>query len=194
MKSSGGQFRYYVWDAPLILIQIAALQAIFYFTVVLLASLVAKAINGRVSLDLVLDFHELETWQLYPVFAINAAVMYVPVPSFLPLNLRSLSVARAGLWRYGSLWGAPNRYSRHTQYKPKCTHPHMPVCQCLDFACTAHVLHVCACWYYGGFPWSAGWWVLNGICVAISTVTSEYICLHANMDAIEIAGTKLGAK
>ena len=60
--------------------------------------------------------------------------------------------------------------------------------QCLDFAATAHFLHLLICWLYNSqFPTTVSWWLLNGACVTIMCVYGEYLCLRTELQAIPLS-------
>nr|CAG4635775.1 EOG090X0FH3 [Artemia franciscana] len=60
---------------------------------------------------------------------------------------------------------------------------------CLDFSTTIHILHLLFCWHYSGFfPKTATWWITNILCVAITCVCAEFLCLRSEMKAIPIGG------
>lgn len=60
--------------------------------------------------------------------------------------------------------------------------------QCLDFAATAHFLHLVICWHYNShFPASLSWWLLNAACVTIMCVYGEYLCLRTELQAIPLS-------
>lgn len=42
---------------------------------------------------------------------------------------------------------------------------------CMDFACTAHCIHLICCWVYNGtYPTSFSWWCLNLVSLSIMCV------------------------
>lgn len=60
--------------------------------------------------------------------------------------------------------------------------------QCLDFAATAHFLHLLICWLYNShFPTTVSWWLLNAACVTIMCVYGEYLCLKTELQAIPLS-------
>ncbi|CAL1532349.1 unnamed protein product [Lymnaea stagnalis] len=64
--------------------------------------------------------------------------------------------------------------------------------QCLDFTATVHVFHFIFCWIYFGYvPVTFWWWVTNIVCVALTTVTAEFLCMRSEMKAIPVG---MGAK
>ena len=56
--------------------------------------------------------------------------------------------------------------------------------KCLDFAATVYILHLAACWWYGGFPWEWRWWVANGLALTIAAVSGEWLCFRKDMREI----------
>jgi len=58
---------------------------------------------------------------------------------------------------------------------------------CLDFTCTIHLLHVLACWYYSGaFATSLSWWFINLVCLTLTCVCSEFLCMRTELRAIPV--------
>ena len=68
-------FRHALWDPPLILAQIAAVQACFYATLGALLAAGARAFGGAASLGLVFSFRALDAWQVVPAFLLNSLAM-----------------------------------------------------------------------------------------------------------------------
>ncbi|KAG8188885.1 hypothetical protein JTE90_014945 [Oedothorax gibbosus] len=59
---------------------------------------------------------------------------------------------------------------------------------CLDYSVTTHVLHLLGCWAYSGhFPSSLTWWLLNVVCVTITCVCGEFLCMRTEMRAIPLS-------
>ncbi|CAG0918916.1 unnamed protein product [Notodromas monacha] len=59
--------------------------------------------------------------------------------------------------------------------------------QCLDFAVTVHLFHFLACWVYNGaLSNSLTWWLLQIICVAITCVCGEFLCMRTELAAIPV--------
>lgn len=58
--------------------------------------------------------------------------------------------------------------------------------QCLDFAATAHLIHLVNCSIYEGFPTSASWWFLNLTCMALMAVIGEFVCMRTELKAIPV--------
>lgn len=57
---------------------------------------------------------------------------------------------------------------------------------CLDFAATAHALHLCGCVLYDGFPKSWEWWFVNLACVALMALLGEYLCMRRELRDIPL--------
>lgn len=45
--------------------------------------------------------------------------------------------------------------------------------KCLDFAATAHLLHLAACAMYGGFPGTWEWWTVNVLSLVVMVLCGE---------------------
>ncbi|GLV36454.1 Sys1 golgi trafficking protein [Carabus blaptoides fortunei] len=59
--------------------------------------------------------------------------------------------------------------------------------QCLDFSCTWHFIHLIVCWFYNGsFPTTVSWWLLNLVCVTLTCVCAEFLCLRTELQAIPL--------
>ncbi|XP_078365074.1 protein SYS1 homolog [Oculina patagonica] len=58
--------------------------------------------------------------------------------------------------------------------------------QCLDFAATAHVVHLVFCCIYAGFPKWWTWWLLNLACMALMAVMGEFVCMRTELKAIPV--------
>ncbi|PRD31860.1 UNVERIFIED_CONTAM: Sys1 [Trichonephila clavipes] len=59
---------------------------------------------------------------------------------------------------------------------------------CLDFTVTAHLIHLCLCWWYSSaFPSTFSWWLLNIICVTVTCVCAEFLCMRTEMKAIPLS-------
>ncbi|XP_065064433.1 protein SYS1 homolog [Rhopilema esculentum] len=59
--------------------------------------------------------------------------------------------------------------------------------QCLDFAFTAHFIHFLICWTVIGFPKNWVWWLINVVCITLTSVIGEYLCMRYEMKAIPIS-------
>ncbi|XP_035718209.1 protein SYS1 homolog [Vespa mandarinia] len=60
--------------------------------------------------------------------------------------------------------------------------------QCMDFACTAHLIHLCCCWAYNAsFPTSFSWWSLNIVSLSIMCVCGEFLCMRTELQAIPLS-------
>nr|CAG4645868.1 EOG090X0FH3 [Lynceus sp. MCZ IZ 141354] len=61
---------------------------------------------------------------------------------------------------------------------------------CLDFTVTAHFVHVIICFFYNSaLATNASWWVLQLVCVVITCVLGEFLCLRSEMKAIPLGLT-----
>ncbi|XP_014250158.1 protein SYS1 homolog isoform X2 [Cimex lectularius] len=59
---------------------------------------------------------------------------------------------------------------------------------CLDFAATAHLIHMILCWIYNGyFPTSLPWWLLNITDASIMCAFGEYLCRGTELKAIPLS-------
>uniref|UniRef100_A0A1I8A4W2 Protein SYS1 homolog n=1 Tax=Steinernema glaseri TaxID=37863 RepID=A0A1I8A4W2_9BILA len=60
--------------------------------------------------------------------------------------------------------------------------------QCLDFVCTIHFWHLLAVICYArAFPTQISWWLLQLICIVISTVLGEYLCMRVETREIPLS-------
>ncbi|XP_068695081.1 protein SYS1 homolog [Montipora foliosa] len=59
--------------------------------------------------------------------------------------------------------------------------------QCLDFAATAHFIHLIICAIYSGFPSTLTWWLLNITCMALMAVIGEFACMRTELKAIPVS-------
>lgn len=58
---------------------------------------------------------------------------------------------------------------------------------CLDYASTIHCLHLLFSWMImGRFPWSLSWWMINVICLTITCVCGEFLCMRTEMKTIPL--------
>ena len=58
--------------------------------------------------------------------------------------------------------------------------------KCLDFAATWHILHMCACTLYDGWPEGWEWWVANIGGATAMTLLGEYLCMRHEMREIPL--------
>lgn len=59
--------------------------------------------------------------------------------------------------------------------------------QCMDFACTAHLIHLVCCWIYNGsFPTTFSWWCLNIVTTTLMCVWGEFLCMKTELKAIPL--------
>ena len=60
--------------------------------------------------------------------------------------------------------------------------------QCLDFAATAHFIHLVLCSFFtGGVPAAPSWWIAQVLCIALTTVLGEYLCMRTELKAIPVS-------
>jgi len=57
---------------------------------------------------------------------------------------------------------------------------------CLDFTVTAHVFHILLTSAFGGLPRSIAWWLLNGACLLLIAISSEYLCMRYELKDIKL--------
>lgn len=58
---------------------------------------------------------------------------------------------------------------------------------CLDYSATIHTIHLLFCWIFtGSFPFSFSWWILNSICIGITCVCGEFLCMKTEMKSIPL--------
>ena len=62
--------------------------------------------------------------------------------------------------------------------------------KCLDFAATAHILHLCLCYLYAGFPDTWEWWVVNLLSLLAMSLMGEYLCMRREMQDILLVPTR----
>lgn len=58
--------------------------------------------------------------------------------------------------------------------------------KCLDFAATAHILHLLGCAMYDGFPESWEWWVVTLASLIVMALLGEYLCMRREMRDIPL--------
>ncbi|KAK0425134.1 hypothetical protein QR680_009051 [Steinernema hermaphroditum] len=60
--------------------------------------------------------------------------------------------------------------------------------QCLDFVCTIHFWHLVAVICYAwAFPTQISWWIVQLICIVVSTVLGEYLCMRIETREIPLS-------
>ena len=62
--------------------------------------------------------------------------------------------------------------------------------QCLDFSITLYFLHLVVCVLYSGIPHSWAWWLTNVVCLIITAVFGEYLCMRTELAAIPVGGSQ----
>ena len=58
--------------------------------------------------------------------------------------------------------------------------------KCLDFASTAHFVHLCCCTMYDGLPSSWEWWAVNFMSLIVMSLLGEYLCMRREMRDIPL--------
>ena len=58
--------------------------------------------------------------------------------------------------------------------------------KCLDFASTAHFVHLCFCTMYDGLPSSWEWWAVNFMSLIVMSLLGEYLCMRREMRDIPL--------
>jgi hypothetical protein len=64
--------------------------------------------------------------------------------------------------------------------------------KCLDFAATAHLLHLWCCYQYAGIPSSWEWWAVNLMSLVLMALLSEFLCMRRELQDIPLF-TSLGS-
>ena len=62
--------------------------------------------------------------------------------------------------------------------------------KCLDFAATFHILHLCGCYLYAGFPGTWEWWIVNAVAMVAMSLLGEYLCMRREMQEILLLPTR----
>ena len=57
----------------------------------------------------------------------------------------------------------------------------------LDFAFTAHTIHLVLCVCFYGFPSNWEWWVLSGVSLTLEAVVGEYLCMRQELREIRVS-------
>jgi len=59
---------------------------------------------------------------------------------------------------------------------------------CLDFSCTAHLLHLVAClWWNVSLPGTLTWWCINLVCLTTMCVSGEFLCMRTELRTIPVS-------
>uniref|UniRef100_A0A7S0HYH8 Protein SYS1 homolog n=1 Tax=Phaeocystis antarctica TaxID=33657 RepID=A0A7S0HYH8_9EUKA len=66
--------------------------------------------------------------------------------------------------------------------------------KCLDFTTTAHILHLCFCVMYDGFPASWEWWAVNLMSLIMMALLGEYLCMRRELQDIPLFGSSVRRK
>ncbi|TKR93557.1 hypothetical protein L596_007984 [Steinernema carpocapsae] len=60
--------------------------------------------------------------------------------------------------------------------------------QCLDFVCTVHFWHLIVVVFYArSFPTQISWWILQFVCITMSTVFGEFLCMRIETREIPVS-------
>merc|ERR1711941_88325 len=59
---------------------------------------------------------------------------------------------------------------------------------CLDFTCTLYFLHALIGWYYCGKLVTFSSFIIQIICISISAIVGEYLCMRSELRAIPLLG------
>lgn len=58
---------------------------------------------------------------------------------------------------------------------------------CLDFSSTTYFFHLLICWFYNGhFPTTFSWWFLNVVCLTLTCVYAEFLCMKTELKTIPL--------
>jgi hypothetical protein len=63
--------------------------------------------------------------------------------------------------------------------------------KCLDFTVTLYLIHLILCCLYTGFPTSFLWWFVYVICVVVTALLGEWLCMRRELKDIPIRSTRL---
>ena len=66
--------------------------------------------------------------------------------------------------------------------------------KCLDFAATAHLLHLFCCIVYGGWPIAWEWWAVNIMCLVLMALLGEFLCMRRELQDVPLFGSRGGRK
>jgi hypothetical protein len=58
--------------------------------------------------------------------------------------------------------------------------------KCLDFGVTLFLIHLGACWVYGGFPTVLDWWIVHVLGMILTVLLGEYLCSRKEMEDIPL--------
>ncbi|CDW52915.1 SYS1 domain containing protein [Trichuris trichiura] len=60
--------------------------------------------------------------------------------------------------------------------------------QCLDFSFTVYFFHFLLCLVRGGaIPTAVSWWLMQFLCVTVTTVLAEYMCMRVELQDIPLS-------
>jgi len=63
--------------------------------------------------------------------------------------------------------------------------------KCLDFTVTLYIIHLILCTLYNGFPISFLWWFIYLLCVVVTALLGEWLCMRREMKDIPMRSTRL---
>uniref|UniRef100_A0A915I9N5 Protein SYS1 homolog n=1 Tax=Romanomermis culicivorax TaxID=13658 RepID=A0A915I9N5_ROMCU len=163
-------FRSSVWDPFTIIVQIIALQFIFYSSLSLLFVLVDYMMDANRSLDQIFR-HDVNCQRQR--FERQKNYIYI-FNEFIFVSMLCFGEPKNFKCYFFSAFGLLNIVRRAKS--------------CLDFATTIVFWHLIFCWFYtNNFPLTFVWWLLQFICIATSTVLGEYLCMKQEMKAIPLS-------
>lgn len=64
--------------------------------------------------------------------------------------------------------------------------------KCLDFTVTLYIIHLILCCLYTGFPTSFLWWFVYVVCVVVTALLGEWLCMRRELKDIPMRSTRLG--
>lgn len=64
--------------------------------------------------------------------------------------------------------------------------------KCLDFTVTLYIIHLILCCLYNGFPTSFLWWFVYVLCVVVTALLGEWLCMRRELKDIPMRSTRLG--
>lgn len=64
--------------------------------------------------------------------------------------------------------------------------------KCLDFTATMYIIHLILCVLYNGFPTSFLWWFVYIVCVVVTSLLGEWLCMRRELKDIPMRSTRLG--
>ncbi|CAK9211511.1 unnamed protein product [Sphagnum troendelagicum] len=64
--------------------------------------------------------------------------------------------------------------------------------KCLDFTITMYIIHLVFCILYNGLPSSFLWWLVYIVCVVVTSLLAEWLCIRRELKDIPVRSTRLG--